>query len=62
MRYFSLFMMFSSIGCIYLIFDMISTAGELFFLQELMLGLMVVVFIFSFLLFTLVILNEEINK
>lgn len=62
MRYFSLFMMFSCLGCIYLIFDMISTAGELFFLQELMLGLMVVVFIFSFLLFTLVILNEEINK
>ncbi len=62
MRYFSLFMICGSLFCLYLLFDLLNYIEELWFLQQLMIGLTAVVFIMSTLLFTLVLLNDEINK
>ena len=62
MRYFSLFMICGSLFCLYLLFDLLNNIEELWFLQQLMIGLISVVFIMSTLLFTLVLLNDEINK
>lgn len=62
MRYFSLFMICGSLFCLYLLFDLLNNIEQLWFLQQLMIGLTAVVFIMSTLLFTLVLLNDEINK
>ncbi len=62
MRFFSLFMICGSVFCLYLLFDLLNTIDQMWFLQQLMIGMLSFVFIMSTLLFILVLLNQEINK
>ena len=58
----SLFMICGSLFCLYLLFDLLNTIDQMWFLQQLMIGMLSFVFIMSTLLFILVLLNQEINK
>ena len=45
MRYFSLFMLCGRLFCLYLLFDLLNTIDQMWFLQQLMIGMLSFVFI-----------------